>query len=134
MLINKWNVNLEFTSISWSNKTSFFSYSFSIELSEFLKLKSLVVFNQVLSQLSSFQIFPWTSNLMKKIWKLNIWEPVVLVVNTSIKLNQLVGNAWLILPLDNTYRVTHIPTGLAVFIQDDRTQHTNKAKALAVRE
>jgi len=39
--------------------------------------------------------------------------------------------------LDNKnyfYRVTHIPTGLAVFIQDDRTQHTNRAKALAVRE
>ena len=28
--------------------------------------------------------------------------------------------------------MTHIPTGLAVFIQDDRTQHTNRAKALAI--
>lgn len=28
--------------------------------------------------------------------------------------------------------MTHVPTGMAVFIQDDRTQHTNKAKALAI--
>ena len=33
---------------------------------------------------------------------------------------------------DSAIRVTHLPTGLVAECQDDRSQHRNKAKALAV--
>jgi len=33
---------------------------------------------------------------------------------------------------DSAIRVTHLPTGMAVECQDDRSQHKNKARALAV--
>jgi peptide chain release factor 1 len=33
---------------------------------------------------------------------------------------------------DSAVRVTHIPTGVSVFIQDDRSQHKNRARALDI--
>jgi peptide chain release factor 1 len=33
---------------------------------------------------------------------------------------------------ESAIRVTHIPTGIAVFVQDERSQHRNRAKALAI--
>ena len=57
---------------------------------------------------------------------------MVLVANTSIKLHLLAGIYRITSQDESKNTVTHVPTGMAVFIQDDRTQHTNKAKALAI--
>ena len=34
--------------------------------------------------------------------------------------------------VESACRVTHIPTGMSVFIQEDRIQHNNKNKAIAI--
>ncbi|MCA0424717.1 MAG: peptide chain release factor 1 [Proteobacteria bacterium] len=33
---------------------------------------------------------------------------------------------------ESAVRITHVPTGLAIVVQDERSQHKNKAKALAI--